>query len=87
MTYLRITQMRSAIGLPSKTLRVLQALGLGRKRMATRYHAVSPEIAGMVLKVKELVRVQHVEKALTQQEERRLRQPIKGYEIIGDKLR
>ena len=86
MSYLRITQMRSAIGLPERTHRVLVSLGLGRKRLQTRYHKVSPEIAGMVLKVKELVRVEHVDRALSRQEERQLRRPIKGYEVIGSKL-
>ncbi|OJK04116.1 hypothetical protein ASPACDRAFT_39732 [Aspergillus aculeatus ATCC 16872] len=54
MSYFRITLVRSAIGLPRRTTDVLKALGL-KKRMATVFHAVSPSVAGQIMKVKELV--------------------------------
>ena len=58
-THYRITLRRSAIGLPKHTGRVIEALGL-RKRLQSVYHRQSPDIAGMVLAVKELVHVENV---------------------------
>ncbi|RVX68409.1 hypothetical protein B0A52_07409 [Exophiala mesophila] len=78
MTYFRITLIRSAIGLPAKSTNVLKALGL-RKRMATVYHPVSLSVAGQIMKVKELVAVSEVDKALTKEEINRERVPDKGY--------
>jgi large subunit ribosomal protein L30 len=72
--------MRSAIGLPAKSTNVLKALGL-RKRMATVFHPVSPAVAGQIMKVKELVAVKEVEKALTKQEVHQERVPDPGYYI------
>ncbi|KAK4982909.1 39S ribosomal protein L33, mitochondrial [Elasticomyces elasticus] len=78
MPYLRITLLRSAIGLPKPTLGVLKALGL-RKRLATVYHPVSPSVAGQVFRVKELVDVQEVEERLTREEMREWRRPESGF--------
>ena len=58
-THYRITLRRSAIGLPKHTGRVIEALGL-RRRLQSVYHRQSPDIAGMVLAVKELVHVENV---------------------------
>ena len=62
MSFFRITLHRSAIGLPQRTHGVLAALGL-RKRNQTVFHPVSPQFAGMIMKVKELVRVDEVDRA------------------------
>ena len=78
--YFRITLMRSAIGLPKKTSGVLQALGL-RKRLRTVYHPVSPQVAGQIFAVKELVDVQEVDRALTKAEINELRRPDPGFYI------
>ena len=78
--YFRITLLRSTIGLPKKPAGVLQALGL-RKRMRTVYHPVSPDVAGQIFAVKELVDVQEVDEALTKQEMRELRRPEKGFYV------
>ncbi|KAK2768495.1 39S ribosomal protein L33, mitochondrial [Arachnomyces sp. PD_36] len=78
MTYFRITLVRSAIGLPRRTSGVLAALGL-RKRMATVFHPVTPDVAGQIMKVKELVSVREVEKALTPREVYLERKPDTGY--------
>ncbi|KAF5616282.1 ribosomal L30 [Fusarium sp. NRRL 52700] len=59
MSFFRITLHRSAIGLPERTRGVLAALGL-RRRMQTVFHPVHPQFAGMILKVKELVRVEEM---------------------------
>ncbi|KAF2190783.1 50S ribosomal protein-like protein L30 [Zopfia rhizophila CBS 207.26] len=78
MPYFRITLLRSAIGLPSKTTGVLKALGL-RKRMTTVYHPVSPDVAGQIMRIKELVDVKEVENAMTKEEIRDARRPERGY--------
>ena len=80
MSYFRITLMRSGIGLPKRTQGVLKALGL-RQRMKTVFFPVTPEVAGQIMKVKELVAVQEVDKAMTKQELRDERRPDPGYYI------
>ncbi|ETN43988.1 ribosomal protein L30 [Cyphellophora europaea CBS 101466] len=80
MSYFRITLIRSAIGLPSKSTNVLKALGL-RKRMNTVFHPVSPTVAGQIMKVKELVAVSEVDEPLTKQEVHQSRRPDPGFYI------
>ncbi|KAI0161433.1 hypothetical protein GGR57DRAFT_498942 [Xylariaceae sp. FL1272] len=80
MSYFRITLHRSAIGLPERTRGVLAALGL-RKRCQTVFKPVSPDAAGMIMKVKELVRVEEVDKAMTPKELRDSRRPEPGFYI------
>ncbi|KAL2215927.1 mitochondrial 54S ribosomal protein YmL33 [Thermoascus aurantiacus ATCC 26904] len=80
MSYFRITLLRSAIGLPEKTHGVLKALGL-KKRMATVFHPVTPDVAGQIMKVKELVDVQEVDRPLTKQELHLERKPDPGYYV------
>ena len=80
MTFFKITLIRSAIGLPEKTRGALAALGL-RRRMQTVFHSVNPGVAGQVMKVKELVAVSEVEKALTKSEMKDIRRPDPGYYI------
>ncbi|KAK3056477.1 39S ribosomal protein L33, mitochondrial [Extremus antarcticus] len=76
--YFRITLLRSSIGLPGKTSGVLRALGL-RKRMRTVYHPVTPDIAGQIFAVKELIDVQEVEQPLSKVEMKDLRRPDPGF--------
>jgi len=80
MAFFRITLIRSAIGLPSKTSGVLRALGL-RKRMRTVFHPVSPQVAGQIMKVKELVAVSEVEHPMTTQEIKEARRPDPGFYV------
>jgi large subunit ribosomal protein L30 len=80
MPFFRITLLRSAIGLPEKTHGVLKALGL-RKRMTTVYKPVTSEVAGQIMRVKELVDVKEVETALTKDEMRAARRPDPGYYV------
>ena len=56
MPKLRITQTRSAIGQSPKHRGTLRALGLGRIGR-TAEHPESPQLAGMLRKVRHLVRV------------------------------
>lgn len=78
MSFFRITLTRSGIGMPRRTQGVLKALGL-RHRMATVFYPVSPEVAGQIMKVKELVSVQEVDKPLTKEELRAERRPDPGF--------
>ncbi|KAH8599131.1 50S ribosomal protein L30 [Bisporella sp. PMI_857] len=80
MSYFRITLMRSGIGLPKRVSGVLKALGL-RQRMKTVYYPVTPEVAGQIMKVKELVEVTEVDKPMTIQELRATRKPDPGYYV------
>lgn len=58
-THFRVTLRRSAIGLPKHAGRVLESLGL-HKRLQSVYHRQSPDAAGAILAVKELVHVENV---------------------------
>ena len=49
--------------------------------MTTVFHPASPEVAGQIMRVKELVAVQEVEKALTKKELQDERSPEPGYYI------
>lgn len=77
-SYFRITLHRSSIGMPHRTRAVLTALGL-HKRGKTVFHPVHPQFAGMVMKVKELVRVEEVPRKLTPVEIRAERTPDPGF--------
>jgi large subunit ribosomal protein L30 len=57
MAKVRITQTRSAIGQSQKHRGTLRALGLG-KIGRTAEHAEGPELAGMLRKVRHLVRIE-----------------------------
>ena len=59
MAKLRLTQVGSAIGQSPRHRGTLRALGLGRIGK-TREHDESPVIAGMLRKVRHLVRVEEV---------------------------
>lgn len=80
MSYFRITLTRSAIGLPRRSSDVLKALGL-KRRMGVVFHRVTPSVAGQIMKVKELVEVQEVEKAMTKAELHMSRKPDPGYYV------
>jgi large subunit ribosomal protein L30 len=59
VTTLRVTQVRSKIGIKPKQRGTLRALGL-RRIDHTVEHADKPEIRGMLAKVPHLVRVEEV---------------------------
>ena len=54
MTKIKIKQVRSRIGRPKDQKRTLDALGL-RKMNATITHEATPQILGMVHKIKHLI--------------------------------
>lgn len=80
MPFFRITLLRSGIGLPMKTRGVLTALGLN-KRMKTVFQPVSSDVAGMIMKVKELVDVEEVEERLTKNQIKANRKPDPGFYV------
>jgi large subunit ribosomal protein L30 len=60
MSPLKITQTRSVIGSLGKHKKTVRALGLKRIR-DTRVHGDTPQVRGMIQKVKHLVEVEEVE--------------------------
>ena len=56
---LRIKQVRSSIGRPARQKRTLQALGL-RKLNHTREVVATPQVLGMIDKVKHLLTVEEM---------------------------
>ena len=59
MKKLRITQVRSRIGHPADQKRTLDALGL-RKMNKQREVVATPQILGMIDKVKHLIKVEEI---------------------------
>ncbi len=57
---LKVTKVRSAIGRQSGQKRTLEALGLG-KMNSFRIHNDTPQIRGMIFKVKHLLKVEEVD--------------------------
>ena len=49
--------------------------------MKTVYHPVTPDIAGQIMKVKELVQVKEVEEKLSAEEQKEARKSDPGYII------
>lgn len=78
MTYFRLTLLRSGIGLPKRTNDILISLGL-RKRLRTVYLPISPDIAGKIMKVKELVAVSEVDQKLNRRQIKETRRPESGF--------
>ncbi len=60
MAKLRVTQVRSLINRPERQKRTVKALGLGRIHK-TRILNDTPQVRGMIEKVKHLVRVEIIE--------------------------
>ena len=59
MAKIRITQIRSKNGRPERQKRTLEALGL-RKMHHSVEHEATPQILGMVEKVRHMVRVEEI---------------------------
>jgi large subunit ribosomal protein L30 len=60
MSPLKITQTRSVIGSLGKHKKTVRALGLKRIR-DSRVHTDTPQVRGMIQKVRHLVKVEEVE--------------------------
>lgn len=86
--YYRVTLYRSPIGLPKRRHDSLASLGL-RRRMDVSYHRHSPDAAGLILSVKELLKVENVsedEARLGKQSTRKLLGDNRGYRLIRNVL-
>ena len=59
MAKVRITQIKSKIGQPERQKRILAALGI-KKMHQTVEHENTPQIMGMIEKLKHLVKVENV---------------------------
>jgi large subunit ribosomal protein L30 len=59
MAKIRITQVRSKNGKPERQKRTLEALGI-RKLNHSVDHEATPQILGMVVKVRHLVKVENI---------------------------
>lgn len=83
-THFKITLRRSAIALGAPIKGTLAALGIHRRHQ-TVYHRHSPDIAGKILRVKELVEVENVptEAVRTKTEIRHERKGARGYVVTG----
>ena len=85
-THFKITLRRSAISLGDKKKGTLVSLGIHRRHQIV-YHPHSPEVAGKILSVKELLEVESVPESLvrTKQEQRLERKAVRGYQVVGNK--
>ena len=59
MAKIRITQVKSKNGKPERQKRTLEALGI-RKLNHSVEHEATPQIMGMVVKVRHLVKVENI---------------------------
>jgi len=59
MAKIRVTQIRSKIGMPERQKKILAALGI-KKMHQTVEHEANPQIMGMVTKVQHLVKVENI---------------------------
>lgn len=59
MAQIRITQIKSIIDRPHRQKNTIKALGI-KKMNGTVLHEATPQILGMVEKVKHLVKVEHL---------------------------
>lgn len=82
--YYRITLKRSVIGLPEETRAATKTLGLFRLHQTT-YKPVNAGNAGLILKLKELVKVELTDHIPTK-EQLSANKPARGYSVIGSKF-
>ncbi len=59
MAKIKVTQIRSKIGMPERQKKILAALGI-KKMHQTVEHEATPQILGMVTKVQHLVKVENI---------------------------
>lgn len=78
--FYKVTQLKSAIALPAIYKENLVKLGLLR-RGQTVYHDITPQQAGMIAKVKELVKVELVSEKLTKEQMRNQRRSDPGFTV------
>lgn len=79
--FFKVTQLKSTIGLPHLFKDTLHALGL-RRRHQTVYHAITPQQAGQIARVKELVKVELAPEYKDKLQMRNERKSIPGFVVI-----
>jgi ribosomal protein L30 len=86
LTHYKITLRRSALSLGDRLKGTLEALGIHRRNQ-TVYHEHSSDIAGKILKVKELVEVENVPASAVRNkwEQRQERKAVRGYKVVGSR--
>ncbi|KAF9450490.1 hypothetical protein P691DRAFT_810309 [Macrolepiota fuliginosa MF-IS2] len=86
LTHYKVTLRRSGISLGDKIKGTLEALGF-HKRNQTVYHKHSSDIAGKILKVKELVEVENVPSNAVRSkwQQRQERKAVRGYKVVGSR--
>jgi len=80
-SFYKITLIRSTIGLAPPYRAATQTLGLHRLHK-TVYYPVSPTAAGLILKLKELLKVETVSRVPTLEEVRVERKAERGYRVV-----
>ncbi|KAI9178877.1 hypothetical protein H9P43_005539 [Blastocladiella emersonii ATCC 22665] len=90
--FYRVTLQRSTIGLPEKTKAYARAMGLTRLHKSVLL-PVSPNSAGNILELKELVAVENVAvpKGLSPKQAIKnlnaARKPFDGFKVVGDAIK
>jgi len=59
MAKIKVTQIRSKIGMPERQKKILAALGI-KKMHQTVEHEDTPQIMGMVTKIQHLLKVENI---------------------------
>lgn len=59
MAKIKVTQIRSKIGMPERQKKILAALGI-KKMHQTVEHENTPQIMGMVTKIQHLLKVENI---------------------------
>lgn len=79
--YFKVTQLKSTIGLPRLYKDTLETLGL-RRRHQTVYHKITPQQAGQIARVKELVKVELSPVYKDKAQMRAERKPLPGFVVV-----
>ncbi len=80
--YFKVTQIKSTIALPFKKKNAMKTSGLTR-RLQTVYHKITPQEAGQIAIVKELVKVELSPIKKSRREMRMERKSDPGFTIIS----
>ncbi|KAI9312205.1 hypothetical protein BX666DRAFT_1989603 [Dichotomocladium elegans] len=82
--YYKVTLNRSTIGLSKDYRAAAKTLGLHRLHQTT-FHPVNASSAGLILKLKEIVKVENVDR-IPEKGESLTAKPDRGYKVVGSML-
>ncbi|QPG76636.1 hypothetical protein FOA43_004028 [Brettanomyces nanus] len=80
--YFKVTQLKSTIAMPLRKTQTLQKLGL-HKRHQVVYQKITPQQAGMISSVKELVKVELTHDKKTKEQMRNERKSDPGFVVVA----